>query len=60
VSLAVDVHTGLLSDVVLAEVALGDEADEVELPPWVGREVTFDPDYGKEALTRRAGRLLSP
>lgn len=42
-------NAGLL----LAEVELNDPAEEVELPAWVGREVTDDPRYYNAALIRQ-------
>ena len=43
----VDVYSGILSGVVLAEVELPSETTEVALPPWVGGEVTGNPAYKK-------------
>jgi adenylate cyclase len=43
----VDVYTGILAGVVLAEVELPSETTELALPPWVGDEVTGDPTYKK-------------
>jgi CYTH domain-containing protein len=43
----IDVYKGILAGVVLAEIELPSEASEFALPPWVGREVTGDPDYKK-------------
>jgi adenylate cyclase len=43
----VDVYDGLLSGVILAEVELQDANQELELPTWIGREVTDDPTYRK-------------
>ena len=43
----VDVYRGILAGVILAEVELPTETTELELPPWVGREVTGDPAYKK-------------
>ena len=43
----IDVYTGILAGVRLAEVELPSETTEVALPPWVGREVTGDPAYKK-------------
>jgi len=39
--------------VVLAEVELPSEDAPVELPPWVGREVTGDPQYYNSSLAGR-------
>lgn len=36
---------------ILAEVELGAPDEPVELPPWVGEEVTADPRYSNAALT---------
>ena len=38
---------------VLAEVELRSSSEPVDLPPWVGREVTGDPCYGNAELSRR-------
>jgi CYTH domain-containing protein len=38
---------GILTGVILAEVELPSETVELELPTWVGREVTGDPAYKK-------------
>jgi adenylate cyclase len=45
-------HQGL----VLAELELSTENEIFELPPWVGREVTDDPQYLNETLSRQQGR----
>jgi adenylate cyclase len=42
---AVDEFEGALAGLVLAEIELDDAAQEVPLPPWIGREVTGDPRY---------------
>ena len=52
---SVDVHTGRLAHVVLAEVELSYETERLDIPAWVGREVTHDPAYKKEALARQLG-----
>ena len=36
---------GANAGLVVAEIELGDEAERVPLPPWVGEEVTDDPRY---------------
>ncbi|GLS71319.1 hypothetical protein GCM10007890_33320 [Methylobacterium tardum] len=46
----VDVFEGDLDGVVLAEVELDREDQEVDLPDWVGREVTGDPRFSQAAL----------
>jgi len=43
----IDVYKGMLAGIVLAEVELQSETTEFALPPWVGPEVTGDPDYKK-------------
>lgn len=43
----VDVYSGILAGVILAEVELPSETTEVALPPWVDREVTGDLAYKK-------------
>jgi adenylate cyclase len=53
----VDEYDGLLTGVTIAEVELPNENSEIELPRWVGREVTHDHEYGKirMLLSRLAG-----
>jgi CYTH domain-containing protein len=51
----VDVFAGQLAGLVLAEVELDSADQRVELPGWVGREVTDDPRYQNAALARAAG-----
>ena len=46
----VDVFEGDNAGLVVAEVELGDEHQAVDLPPWVGREVTDDPRYANASL----------
>lgn len=43
----VDVYKGILTGVVLAEIELPSETAAFVLPPWIGREVTGNPDYKK-------------
>jgi len=43
----VDVYEGVLKGVVLAEVELPSETAALTLPPWIGREVTGNPNYKK-------------
>jgi len=52
----IDVYAGLLDGIAYAEVEL-DHADQpVPLPPWVGREVTDDPNHSKrQLLSQRLG-----
>ena len=49
----VDVYEGILSGVVLAEVELQHANQELDLPPWIGEEVTNDPKYGKLNMERQ-------
>jgi adenylate cyclase len=51
----VDVFEGHLTGLVMAEVELEDEQQPLELPPWIGREVSHDPRYYNAALARAAG-----
>ena len=46
----VDVYEGRLAGLVLAEVELRDAAQELDLPPGVGRAVTGDPRFGRKGL----------
>jgi len=55
----VDVYCGLLQGVVIAEVELKDEAQELLLPGWVGKEVTGDPLYRKINMRARALKRAS-
>ena len=48
----VDVYEGIMSDVTLAEVELPRLDCALDLPPWIGREVTGDPAYRKINLFR--------
>ncbi|MBD5254309.1 MAG: CYTH domain-containing protein [Barnesiella sp.] len=46
----VDEFHGRHEGLVIAEVELADEAEEVELPPFAGQEVTGDPAYYNSTL----------
>lgn len=48
----IDEFGGENRGLVLAEVELGDPADSVELPEWVGEEVSGDPRYYNANLVR--------
>ncbi len=52
----VDEFAGDNAGLVVAEVELEDEAQRVELPPWVGREVTDDPRYLNSNLVKQPFR----
>ena len=41
----IDIFEGANAGLVVAEIELGDEAEQVELPPWVLKEVTGDARY---------------
>ena len=43
----VDVYEGILNGVVLAEVELQHADQKLDLPGWIGKEVTDDPRYRK-------------
>ena len=47
---SIDVYMGPLAGVVFAEVELEHPNQELQLPPWVGEEVTHDPRFRKHAL----------
>ena len=46
----IDLYTGPLSGIVIAEVELKHPNQQLQLPPWVGEEVTNNPQYRKRAL----------
>src|SRR5262245_1754226 len=50
----VDVYEGILSGIVLAEVELSSIDQKVEIPYWIGKEITEDPTYRK--INMRAQR----
>ena len=53
----VDVYEGVLAGIVLAEIELPSLGYPVEIPPWVGSEVTGDPRYRKiNMLNERLAR----
>jgi CYTH domain-containing protein len=49
----VDVYEGILNGVVLAEAELQHADQKIDLPGWVGREVTNDPMYRKINMQRQ-------
>jgi adenylate cyclase len=51
----VDVYEGILNGVVLAEIELAHADQRLELPDWIGDEVTGDPRYRK--INMRAQRM---
>ena len=55
VTIEVDVYSGALAGLVVAEVEFPDDdrADEFEPPDWFGREVTDDPRFKNQTLARQ-------
>ncbi len=50
----IDRFAGDNAGLVVAEIELTEEAQEFELPPWVGREVTDDPRYLNSNLVKKS------
>ena len=48
----IDVFEGENAGLVVAEVELSSSTDKLELPPWVGKEVSDDPRYFNSNLTQ--------
>lgn len=44
---SIDVYEGILTGIVLAEIELSGPDQELQLPDWVGKEVTADSNYRK-------------
>src|SRR5262249_36618842 len=59
---SVDVYSGLLKGIVIAEIELARPDQHVDLPGWVGREITNDPNYRKINLAsqRLSDRRQNP
>ena len=55
----VDVYAGDNAGLVTAEIEIESEKAAVELPPWIGREVTGDRRYYAAQLAQRPYRLWS-
>lgn len=51
----VDVFEGQHAGLVLAEVEMRSADEHVELPPWIGREVSNDDRYANASLSRNPG-----
>lgn len=49
----IDVYHGLLEGIAYAEVELTSRDQPINLPDWVGQEVTGDPRHGKREVARR-------
>lgn len=57
----VDVYDGILLGKIIAEIELNEETETFELPDWIGREITQDPEFKKLGmLTRALGRSPDP
>lgn len=52
----IDVYEGLLKGVVIAEVELDREDRALQLPDWVGKEITGDLRYSKINMEKAAKR----
>jgi CYTH domain-containing protein len=50
----IDVYMGPLAGVVFAEVELKHPDQHLQLPPWIGEEVTNNPRFRKSAVVRRS------
>jgi len=50
----VDVFGGAHEGLVIAEIELGTADERIELPEWLGREVTGDPAYSNAVLARES------
>ncbi len=48
----VDVFEGRNAGLIMAEIELGSEAEQFDLPPWVGQEVTADVRYCNSNLAQ--------
>jgi CYTH domain-containing protein len=48
---AVDVFAGSNAGLVLAEIELADPGESFTRPPWLGREVTYEPRYRNSSLS---------
>lgn len=49
----VDVFQGKLAPLIIAEIELESEDESFELPGWIGKEVSDDPEYYNSRLIRR-------
>ena len=54
----IDVYEGVLEGVVFAEVELDREDRQLELPNWVGQEVTGDGRYSKISMQRKRLQVI--
>ena len=49
----VDVFSGDNYGLIIAEIELRNEHQDVELPPWIGAEITGQPQYYNSSLVQR-------
>ena len=49
----VDVFSGKLQGLIIAEVELSAAGDQLDLPTWIGKEVTGDPRYYNSNLAKK-------
>lgn len=49
----VDIFKDSLDGLIVAEIELQSEDESFEAPPWIGKEVTNDPDYYNSSLATR-------
>lgn len=54
----VDVYHDILDGIVIAEIELASEDVVVQLPDWVGEEITGDPRYSKSNMLMERRRVL--
>lgn len=54
----VDVFEADNTGLVIAEVELSDEQQQLTLPPWVGREITYDSRFSNSRLASRPYRTF--
>jgi CYTH domain-containing protein len=55
----IDVYGGLLHGVVIAEIELKQEFQQLQLPKWIGKEVTGDLSYRKINMVAKRRRVSS-
>jgi len=52
----IDVYEGALTGIIVAEIELPELDTAINLPPWIGQEVTFNPDYRTRTLMVKLAR----
>ena len=50
---SIDVHKGALEGLTFAEVEIATVDEVLDIPAWIGVEITEDPQYRKQALLQR-------